>query len=473
MHRREVLKASAGAAFSLAALTGCRIKNPGVSGDNSFAHVGDNQSSVRVTDQGKLAGLTLPQLRDQYRRDLFEDFLPFMDKYIIDHEIGGFMCHTDRDGTNLSTKKNVQYLGRGVWVYSFLYKELAAEEKYRAIATQALGLLLKNQPQGNHPWPEEINRIGAPIEPEGQQVGSQYIKGAAPKSDSIITEIFVATGLAEYGRAFGQERYWQIAKEMVLQGIKKYDQADYSPGQAKVFVSLEASNFPGARHLGNWMMLLWLGSQMLNYKADKEIEAVLNRCIDAIFNYHYNPEYNLFNELLNHDLSRAENEYRHVVYTGHGIETLWMVMYEAYRRKDKKLFHQAAELFKRHIEVAWDDVYGGFFRGAKNIEDNIWFLDKALYVQEEALIGLLFIMEHTGAQWAKDWFAKSFTLVQDKYPLKKHGYALWDLWPDRKFTFVEHYHRIGNFHHPRHLMLGLLTIERMIQRNGKVSNYFS
>jgi len=38
--------------------------------------------------------------------------------------------------------------------------------------------------------------------------------------------------------------------------------------------------------------------------------------------------------------------------------------------------------------------------------------------------------------------------------LKKHGYALWDLWPDRKGTFVEHYERIGNFHHPRHLEPG-------------------
>jgi hypothetical protein len=31
-------------------------------------------------------GLSLSQLRDQYRKDLFTDFLPFMDKYVIDHE---------------------------------------------------------------------------------------------------------------------------------------------------------------------------------------------------------------------------------------------------------------------------------------------------------------------------------------------------------------------------------------------------
>ena len=73
-------------------------------------------------------------------------------------------------------------------------------------------------------------------------------------------------------------------------------------------------------------------------------------------------------------------------------------------------------------------------------------------------------------QWAKEWFGKVFNFVQDKYPLKKHGYALWDFWPDRKVAFVEHYSRVGNFHHPRHLMLNLLSIERMIGRSGKASD---
>jgi hypothetical protein len=42
--------------------------------------------------------LPLEQLRQQYRFDLFEDFLPFMDKYVIDRQHGGFMCTTDHDG---------------------------------------------------------------------------------------------------------------------------------------------------------------------------------------------------------------------------------------------------------------------------------------------------------------------------------------------------------------------------------------
>lgn len=129
-------------------------------------------------------------------------------------------------------------------------------------------------------------------------------------------------------------------------------------------------------------------------------------------------------------------------------------------------------MFKRHIEVSWDYVYGGWFLGCRHVDENEWMLRKVLFVQEEALIGLLFIIEHLGAEWAKDWFREGYELVIDKYPLKPHGYSIWDLNPDRKFTFVKDYHRIGNYHHPRHLMLNIEMIRRMMDRNARVSGDF-
>ena len=78
--------------------------------------------------------LTLEELREQYRYDLFDDFLPFLDKFVIDHEHGGFMCNTDRDGTNITKNKRAWYEGRGIWVYSFLYNNFEPNPKYLEIA---------------------------------------------------------------------------------------------------------------------------------------------------------------------------------------------------------------------------------------------------------------------------------------------------------------------------------------------------
>ncbi len=472
MNRRELLGASVGAALSFGGLGSFR------SGQGNRAHAESTRSgpeadpageaALSVTDHGKLAGRTLPELRGQYRHDLFDDFLPFMDKHVVDHELGGFMCNTGRDGTHVNTNKNSWYVGRGIWVYSFLYNELAREEKYLEVARKAAEFVLRDPPEGDDLWPAEYDKQGTPIPAKGQYIGGKHV----PVSKQVYGDLFIAEGLTEYGRARGEDGYWQMAKEILLKCVRLYDRPDYAPTAAVVYLAGdEGSLLPGVRLLGVWMLLLRLSSRMLAQREDAEIDAVVRRCLDAIFEHHYNPEYDLLNEVLGHDMSRPDNEYRDLVYTGHGIETLWMVMYEAHRRKDAPLFQRAARLFRRHVEVAWDDVYGGFFRGSKNIDQNTWILDKALWVQEEALIGTLFVIEHTGAPWAKDWFSKIFTYVHKTFPLKKHGYALWDLWPDRKGTFVEHYERVGNYHHPRHLMLNLLSIERTIQREGKVSGF--
>ena len=176
---------------------------------------------------------------------------------------------------------------------------------------------------------------------------------------------------------------------------------------------------------------------MLGFRDDPDVRAVNDRCVEAIMKYHFNPEFDLINEIINHDMSRPDNEIAQLSYTGHAIETLWMVLYEAVRRKDKELFFTAAEWFRRHVEVAWDDVYGGVFSGLKHVDNNEWITRKVLWAQEEVLIGMLFIIEHTGEQWAKDWFGKMLGYVLDKYPLKQYGYSIWILAADRKVTFEE------------------------------------
>ena len=181
------------------------------------------------------------------------------------------------------------------------------------------------------------------------------------------------------------------------------------------------------------MVLLNVASQMLMVRHEPGVDAIACRALDAVMNYHYNPAFRLNNELLNHDLSRPQNEYGQLVYTGHAIETLWMVLYEAVRRKDKKLFDLAAERFRFHVEVAWDDVYGGVFRNLQNVDQNVWSLDKVLWAQEEVLIGDLCIVEHAGKAWAREMFSRMFSYVQEKYPLRRHGLPLWIFSADRKF----------------------------------------
>lgn len=405
----------------------------------------------RAKPNDRLGGQRLTQLRDQYRKDLFTDFLPFMEKYVIDQQFGGFMCNADHHGKQINSNKLSWFEGRGIWVYSFLYNNLAREQKYLDIARGSLEFILSIRPPGEL-WPKELTREG---------------KSLTSADGEIYGDLFIAEGLAEYSKATGERSHWDTARELVLKCVRLYDRDDYRPTIGQTYLGANAPRFPGARIQGVWMVLIRVATQMLEMRADSELERVAQRAVDAITNHHYNPEFQLINELLNHDLSRPQNEYAQLVYTGHGIENLWMLMLEAQRLRDDKLFQTLAGWFRRHVEVAWDDIYGGVFRNLQNVDKNIWTLDKVLWAQEEVLIGCMVIIERTGAPWAKEMFDRMYRHVRDKYPLKSHGSPLWIYASDRRVTheaFLRMPKRIENFHHPRHLMLNLLSLERMIKR---------
>ncbi len=82
----------------------------------------DKIPTARRRNITRLAGLTLTELRQRYHDELFNVVIPFWDKHGVDHERGGFMCALDHDGTPVNTDKFLWFQGRGIRVYSHLYR---------------------------------------------------------------------------------------------------------------------------------------------------------------------------------------------------------------------------------------------------------------------------------------------------------------------------------------------------------------
>jgi hypothetical protein len=94
----------------------------------------------------------------------------------------------------------------------------------------------------------------------------------------------------------------------------------------------------------------------------------------------------------------------------------------------------------------------------------------ALWCQQEVLNGALFLIEHTNDDWGYRHFSRADEFIYAKFynPENKFCYSGGDRKVDNPSTnLLEHYH------HARQLMLGLLSIERMIERKGMVSGIFS
>ena len=314
--------------------------------------------------RAKLDGMTLTQLRDELRHWLFDDFLPFMDKFVIDHDLGGFMCTVDRDGTQVNSSKRTWYEGRGIWTYSYLYNKVKPDPKYLEAARKSVGFIMKQNPLGKELMPAGYTKEGVPT-------------GSGP--DPIFYgDVFVANGLQEFAKAKGNGEYADIAKKILMKCVDIYDNR---PGYASLPPVPNTGtanpfnlNLPGVdrpRITGHWMVLLNCAQQMLETSRDPEIEALAARSVDAVMDHQYNPAYGLINEYINHGLSHIPSDHGQIC-VGHGPETLWMILYDAVRLKDKALFERAAGYLQRSAEVFWDDVYGGVFAGLDHVDRNIW-----------------------------------------------------------------------------------------------------
>lgn len=391
-------------------------------------------------------------VRAQYHKDLFDDYLPFHEKYVVDRQYGGHHCTVTVKGELVSPGKTAWYEGRGTWVFSYLYNHFGREQRWLDTAARSIKLVEKSKPQGDQHWPRTLERDGTP---------------SSPPDPEVYSDLFIAEGMAEFSKASGDRRHWDEAKQIVLKCVRRFDRPDYHPAIGQTYLGPGAPPFAGARVLGVWMVLVRATRQMLAMRADAELQKVSDRCLDAILSRHYNPRFQLLNELINHDLSRPANDYEKFCYAGHAVETLWMAMDEALRRKDNALYEKLAAMFRRHCEVSLDRVYGGLFRNLRNVDTNDWTMDKTLFPQQEALIGSLMMIEQTGDAWARDFYTSLDRYTRAKFPMKDIGSPLWQVQGDRQVTRTPDMQRAENYHHPRFLMLNLQAAERLTQRNGK------
>lgn len=440
--RRDFIRRNSVAGFGVVALGSLS----GFAPEPAHAEI----ESEKPTKIKSLAGMDLQKLHNRYSNELFNRFLPSMEKLSVDNEYGGFICDVDISaGKVINYTKRTWYQGRGIWVYSFLYNNFKKDSRYLEIARKAVDFVSKLQ------------------RTEGKFLDLNYSREGNKMSDpgDIYGDLFIAEGLAEFSKATGDKSYLKHAKEMIFYCLERYDRADYvydityAPGRPKI---------EGPRNLGHWMIFLSLSSQILSQGHDDDLKKLADRCIDAIMLCHMNREFNILNEMVNHDFSLPKNEYADFAVIGHGIETLAFVMAEAVRRKDAELFKQSEAAFKRHVEVAADKLYGGHFEVLYNANTYSWAPSKSAWCQQEVSIGSLISLEHTGQKWAEQCFNEGDAYMMEK--MLTSQFAFWTFGGGRKvdtpsFKTVEHYHT------PRYLMRNMLALQRIIKRKGTVSGF--
>jgi N-acylglucosamine 2-epimerase len=395
----------------------------------------------------RFAGMTLEELRSLYRQEL-DNELDFWSRSGLDRDYGGFMCAMDHDGTLLDTEKNVTYQGRGLWVYSFLYNNFGKNPAHLETARKTKDFLFKYARQKDSTWPEVLSREG---------------KVKIPFKGQIYDGLYVALGLQEYSQAAGDSEAWEVAADSLLKCMNLYDQAGYGTG-----LGSSGQYPPGSRLQGVEMVLVDLLTRMLARHPDSRLKSLQDSSLEVLISRFFNREFKLNNEILNHDYGcYTDKRWRNYVELGYSIASFWGLLYEAARRSDPGIFKTVGERLRRHLEVAWDDVYGGLGT-SMDVESGCVDYRKVAYVHQEALIGTLSVIECLGESWARDWYSRIHRYAFEKFPIRR--YPGWHSYMDRKCTPQRHVTRRENFHYPRFLMLSLLALDRLRRKDDRTKS---
>jgi len=412
----------------------------------------------------ELAGMGLRQLRQSFHDELFRVVLPFWDKHGVDHDYGGVMCSLDYDGTLINSDKLLWFLGRALWVYSFLYSHFGKDPAHLEIARKTKDFLLRYGRQADGWWAEKLSRDGNVLKPFGGDIEGIY---------------FIAEGLQEYAVAAKDDQAREMSFTLLKKLFRYFNRPEFRYSGPD-FPNLR-SDGPCVRPQGTWMLNLNIATQMLQRWQDPELSSIADHALEAIVQRHHNPEINLNTEMLYFDFSRPKGEERKSR-LGHGVEVMWMAMDEADRRGDRELWDSCAERMRRHLEVGWDRVYGGLAQwvdvdqggfqwpAETPVGTNFAFhfvgeynYMKTLWGMNETLVGTLRVFERTRAEWAAQYFGMAHKTIADHFSLKKRGLPGYVLFTDRQFTVEAHASRQDNYHPIRQLMLNILTLDRMLQ----------
>jgi N-acylglucosamine 2-epimerase len=409
-----------------------------------------------------IAGMTLQELRDDYTDRIFNQYLPFWDKGGYDNKLGGFMCELKDDGSVVNDEKYIWYQGRGIWVYAYLYNNFGKEERYLEIARKSRDFLIKYLYLGNGKWRESVNRQGEPIESTVAQGSNKDIYGA----------LFASAGLIELYKAGGDENDLDIAKTSIWTSVKAYEDRNYDG------ISIAGIDNTGLRTQGHSFMIIWTLTNLLSFHQDPKLEELQAEHVHHITDHFWNSEYGIVNEYLFHDYTKIPG-HETVMFTGHSLEALWMVLHEALRKNNKQLFETGKHRIRHLIEMNWDYVFEGFcseefnvFKSNEKCPGPTYDL-KVMWAHTELLIATMTILEHTGEVWAREWYERA-----RKYCLKTMANTGQGVWRQAVDRFGEDKQRPGisiyrkeNFHQIRYQMMNLLSIERMINNNRNIDSF--
>ncbi|MEA1951190.1 MAG: AGE family epimerase/isomerase [Planctomycetota bacterium] len=360
---------------------------------------------------GQSGPIPLPrvvELREHYRRAMFDDVIPWWLRHSLDRENGGYYGHLGRDGTPYSTDKYMWTTGRQVWMFSHLYNTHEQRPEWLEAARLGADFMLEHGFRENGKMHFRLTRQGE----------------SRSEALSTYTEVFGSIAMAEYSKATGDDRLWDRAVAIYDYLIPRLGRPNNTP---MLGYPLDAEIHLHAHDMCR-ITVSWVFDEVRPH--DRFIDD-LEMSAKSIIDRHWKPDglpgsaggVLLENVAMDGSPMLDIAECR-MFHPGHAIESAWMMMEIALKQDNAKLFDTSVDIMLTSLKHGWDEKYGGI----RYITNYDWTPThdlgadlKLWWPHSEALYALLLAWTCTGREDVGRWYEDVHQYTFDHFPDPEHG----------------------------------------------------
>ena len=285
-----------------------------------------------------------------YKKCLYDDVLPFWEKYSPDLEFGGvFTCFSNNGAELLSEDKYIWSQGRMLWTLSRILKRGEIDESrlsmLRALADKTAEFLMNNclLENGNCVFLTDRN-------------GAHKLSGGVLDA-SFYADCFVILGVSEYASykkdydalAFALELYLHT-RERVESGNFRTDPYPVPRGYRTHGITMILTNT--ARTVANAL------ADLCHPDAEKIAKQAYTYACDTLDSFTDGND--ILHEMVRTDGTfDTESQIGRYVNPGHTIEDCWFMEDEWSRFGDKERHEKTVRVLKNALRLGWDEEYSG------------------------------------------------------------------------------------------------------------------
>ncbi|MHB9105982.1 MAG: AGE family epimerase/isomerase [Armatimonadota bacterium] len=345
----------------------------------------------------------------RYREILLGDVVPFWMRYAFGSADGAIDNCLDDEGRKQSSDRFLWSQGRALWTFSALYRRVEPRAEWLAAAGGIYRYLRGHGRDARGRWMFRLDAGGTVLE----------------EDTSIYVDGFVMNGLAEYFLATGEAGAKALALETAAVTRERLRSGEYLTAPYAIPSGLKA--------LGIRMIFSKFFYDMGETFGDAALREEAVGYAHEVLDDFYVPEEDLVHEYIGLDGRPGAMPEGRVCIPGHVIETMWFLISIFERNGERERIPECCRLIRRHLEVGWDEEYGGLRLAidAGGAEEVAWQKAdcKPWWVQAEALVATAYALSHTGEDWCRAWHDRVFDYAIAHYPQPA---GEWTQWLDRQ-----------------------------------------